>query len=460
MERASRKVLLIDCSGRGHALADLFSRTDETVTVYYAPGTPAVEHERIVRAPQVSLDDPDTAIRFLRSNPVEFVFVAHIDALCLGYVDALKAAGVAVIGPNKAASRLESSKAVTKAVLQKYGIATARYQTFDEPNLAKQYIELAPYDVVVKADGLTDGDGAYVCFDKASAISTVDALMVQHARGDSGQRIVVEERLEGVEISFFALFDSEGFLQFPTALDYKRSDDGDFGINCEGMGSLSPHPYESHDLQDLARKEVFEPLHAAIQQEGLDYTGFIYAGAMLCPDGLKVLEINARFGDSEAEVVFPRVQSSFFDLCRHVLQQRIGTADLKLDENCYCNVVASQGAAEGRHQGQPDVGLPGWPYGAFETGFPISGIGDLDPAGCRLFFANVDQDDQGRLITTGGRVLHVVGTGPSHDEAIGNAYTNIKKLAFKGLRYRHDIGVLYDSSQKHKSARMASGRRR
>jgi len=457
MERESRKVLLIDCSGRGHALAELFTRTDESITVYYAPGTSAIKHERIVPTPQVSLDDPDTAIAFLQSNPADFVFVSYIDALCIGYVNALKKAGVAVIGPSKAASRLESSKAYAKSLLQKYGIATARYETFDQPALAKQYIEQAPNDVVVKADGLTDGDGAYVCFDKASAFSAVDTLMVQHARGDSGRRIVVEEKLEGVEISFFALFDSKGFLQFPTALDYKRSDDGDFGINCEGMGSVSPHPYEHQDLQGLAYKEIFKPLRSALLEEGLDYTGFIYAGAMLCPDGLKVLEINARFGDSEAEVVFPRIQSNFFDLCQDVLQQQVGTASLELDKKIYCNVVASQGAAERRHQSQPDITLPGWPYGAFETGFPISGIDDLDPASCRLFFANVGHDDEGRLITTGGRVLHVVGIGANHDEAIANAYGNIKKLSFKGLRFRHDIGVLYDTSQQ-KSARVASGR--
>jgi len=460
MEHASRKVLLIDRSGRGHALADLFSRTDETVTVYYAPGMPAIEQERIVSTPQVTLDDPGTAIRFLQSNPVDFVFVSHIDALCGGYVDALKEAGITVIGPSKAASRLESSKAFTKSLLRKYGIATARYQAFNEPVSAKQYIELAPYDVVVKADGLTDGDGAYVCYDKARAVTHVEALMVDRTMGDSGRTIVVEERLEGVEISFFALFDSEGFLQFPTALDYKRSDDGDFGINCEGMGSLSPHPYESHELENTVRAEIFKPLHAAIREEGLDYTGFIYAGAMLCPDGLKVLEINARFGDSEAEVVFPRIQSSFFDICQHVLRKRVSTAALTLDDNVYCNVVASQGAAEERHQSGQDIALPGWPYGAFETGFPISGIDDLDPAVCRVFFANVGQDDEGRPITTGGRVLHIVGMAPSQQEAVGNAYDNIEKLSFKGLRYRHDIGVLYDTSQEQKSAHAASGRQR
>ncbi|MEI8703480.1 phosphoribosylamine--glycine ligase [Mesorhizobium sp. ISC15] len=444
MTNLNRNVLLIDSTGRGHALADLFQRTDPSVRVFYGPGNSSVADERICTVPEVSLGDPASAVRFCQARRIDFVFVSHMDALSSGYVDFLRASGIPTIGPDRGATRLEASKAFTKGLLKRYGVNTPRFEVFDRPELAKRYIRTLDYEVVVKADGLCGGKGAYVCDDQTSAIQAVETIMLERAHKDAGNRIVVEERLSGVEISIFALFDGKDFLVCPAALDYKRSDDGNKGVNCEGMGSISPHPLADKALYREIRTEILEPLRAAILGECLNYTGFIYVGAMLCHDGIKVLEINVRFGDSEAEVVLPKLQSNFVRLCESVLHRTLGSMSLETDDKCYCNVVAGQGATIQLEEGGREIRYPGWPYGNFEVGFPVSGLDALDRRNCRLFFADVRRDDQGRFVTSGGRVLHVTGVADNFAQAVHHAYTNIEKIRFAGMSYRSDIGVIYD----------------
>ncbi|WP_292537234.1 phosphoribosylamine--glycine ligase [Mesorhizobium sp.] len=445
MTNPSRKVLLVDSTGRGHALANLFQRTDPAVQVFYGPGNSAVAEERVYTVPEVSLTDPASAVRFCQRQQIDFVFVSHIDALSRGYVDFLNASGIPTIGPDLAAARLEKSKAFTKRMLKRHGVNTPRFEIFDRPGPAKKYIRELDYQVVVKADGLCEGNGAYVCDDQASALHAVDSIMLARVHKDAGNCVVIEERLFGVEISIFALFDGKDFLLFPPALDYKRSDDGNTGVNCDGMGSLCPHPLVDGAILRQVRTEILEPLRVGILRDGLNYTGFIYVGAMLSDDGIKVLELNVRFGDSEAEVVLPKVQTNFVRLCEGVLHRTLGSVSLETDAKCYCNVVAGQGATTRLGEDGREIRYPGWPYGDFEVGFPIFGLDALDRDNSRLFLANVCRNE-GRLVTSGGRVLHVAGIGDNYAQAAHNAYINMEKVSFRGMSYRSDIGVMYDSS--------------
>ncbi|MFE5792291.1 phosphoribosylamine--glycine ligase [Streptomyces sp. NPDC056503] len=433
----NRRVLVVDGTGRGHAICDLFVRTDPTVTVYYGPGCEASQDEpRIVSVPRIRLDDPSTALRFLAEQPVDFVFVSNIDALSIGYADELRAHGHQVIGPSKAASLLESSKEQGKRFCLEHGLPAAEYAAFDDPNAAREYVRAAPYACVVKTDGLTpDGDGAIVCDTAAEAERAVSRFA--DAQGDDFH-VVVEERLYGREISVFALLDGEDYLMFPTALDSKRTLEGDAGGNCDGMGSIAPHPEDSPALLAEIRRVLLDPLMAGLRARRLHYTGFVYVGAMRTADGLRVIEINTRFGDSEAEAVLPAVRSDFTALCEAVLAGTIGRQQLLTDELVRCSVALTQGCVDPL---DPDA-APGWPFGRFETGQPISGLDEVDPGRARVFYANVALDADGRPVSSGGRVLHVVGAGADLASARAEAYAELAKISFPGMRHRADIGVV------------------
>lgn len=432
------RVLVVDGTGRGHAICDLFVRTDPDVTVYYGPGCDVIEHDRIRPVPSISLDDPRTALAFLDDHPVELVFVSNIDALSKGYADVLRAHGHRAIGPSKAAAELEASKERGKRFCTDHGIPTAPYRFFTDADLAKAYVRSLPYACVVKTDGLCkNGDGSIVCNTADEAERAIDGF----ARQFGGElRLVVEKRLRGPEISIFALLDGESDLLFPTAMDFKRTLDGDRGINCDGMGSVSPHPMLGPALEAEIRRTLLEPLLRGLGRDRLDFTGFIYLGAMITEAGLHVIEINARFGDSEAEVVLPGVQSNFLALCRSVLDRTLAARSLVTDGLARCSVALTQGCLA---PDDPDA-LPGWPFGAFAAGQEVRGLGDVDRGEATLFYANLRRDPAGRPTTCGGRVLHVVGTGPTLAEARDRAYRQVPRIAFPGMRYRRDIASKLD----------------
>jgi diaminobutyrate--2-oxoglutarate aminotransferase len=427
---------VVDATGRGHAICDLFTRTDPNVTVFYA-GSDAIKQERIVLVPSVSLLDPQTALTFLRENPVEFVFVSNIDALSRGYVDVLRAHGHRAIGPAARAAELEASKERGKRFCADHGIPTAPYRSFTEPEAAKEYIRALPYACVVKVDGLCpDGDGSIVCASADEAEAAVEGFAQNLG---ASFRVVVEKRLFGTEISVFALLDGEGYVLFPTAIDFKRSSAGDAGKNCDGMGSIAPHPAETPALLADIRATLLDPLVRGLREDGLDFTGFIYVGAMISDDGLHVIEINARFGDSEAEVVLPSVHGNFTDICRAVLAKTLSGRHLVTDELVRCTVALTQGCLD---PADPQA-LPGWPFGAFAAGQRIAGLDDVDRAEATVFYANVRKNAEGVPFTTGGRVVHVVGKGPSLALARERAYRQIGRIAFPGMRYRYDIGARF-----------------
>jgi phosphoribosylamine--glycine ligase len=433
-------VLVVDGSGRGHAICDLFVRGDPRVTVYYGPGCDVIEHDRIIIAPSISLNDPRTALAFLHDHPVELVFVSYSDALTKGYVDVLRSHGYATIGPSKAAAELESSKERGKRFCVDHGLPTAPYRFFTEVEPAKAYVRSLPYACVVKTDGLCkNADGSIVSDTVNEAEGAIDAFA--HQFGDA-LRLVIEKRLRGPEISIFALLDGESYLLFPAAMDFKRTLDGDRGGNCEGMGAIAPHPMSGPELDAEICRTLLEPLLRGLRRDGLDFTGFVYLGAMITEDGLRVLEINTRFGDSEAEVVLPGIQNNFLELCRSVLDKTLRDRRLVTDGLTRCTVALTQGCID---PDDPEA-LPGWPFGEHAVGQEVRGLGDVDRSEAIVFCANLRRDSAGRPTTSGGRVLHVVGTGRSLEEARERAYRQVSRIAFPGMRYRLDIGSKRDAT--------------
>lgn len=431
-ERPSTGVLLVDGTGRGSALCDLFVRTDPAVTVFYGPGCDVIDHPRIRCVPSISVHDARTVLEFLDAQPVEFVFVSHIDALSAGLVDTLRRAGHKVVGPAAAAAALEASKARGKRFCVEHGIPVPEHRVFTGLAEAVAYIRSRPYPCVVKADGLTaDGDGSIVCATAAEAEAAAERLA-----GDGLLPLVVEERLSGPEISVFALLDGREAMLFPPAMDYKRTLDGDEGKNCDGMGSVAPHPADGPELRDTLRTVLVEPFVRGLRAEGLDFTGFVYLGAVLTARGPVVIEINARFGDSEAQVVLPGVRENFTDLCRAVLAGGLDRREARHDGRTRCSLAMVQGHVPGT---DPEL-CPGWPFGAYLTGQPVSGLRTGDGIG-GVYFANVRRDESGRPVTSGGRVLHVVGAGPSLADAREMAYREAARISFPGARYRSDIGA-------------------
>ncbi|MFB8351649.1 phosphoribosylamine--glycine ligase [Streptomyces niveus] len=428
-------VLVVDSTGRGHALCDLFTRTNPDMTVYYGPGCDVIDHPRIVPVPAISLTDPDTALEFLAGRPVGLVFVSNIDALSVGYVDRLRQAGHRVVGPTAAAAALESSKSRGKEFCADHGIPVPEFEVFTDPAKAKEYLRQLPYQCVVKTDGLTpDGDGSVVCDSTADAEAAVDRFAEEF--GDT-LALIVEERLTGQEISVFALLDGEHAMLFPTALDYKRTLEGDAGKNCDGMGSVAPHPNDSPELRDELRAALIDPLVRGLRAEGLDFTGFVYVGAILTPRGPVAIEINARFGDSEAEVVLPGVSSDFTLLCEAVLAGELPDHELVTDGLDRCSVALVQGCLD---PASPEAAV-GWPFGPFAVDQPVTGLDRPAADDVSVFCANVRRDATGTPRTAGGRVLHVVGTGATPALARDRAYDRIGSISFPGMRYRTDIGA-------------------
>lgn len=429
-----RSLLLIDATGRGHALAECLTRTDPEVTVIYAPGTALVATPRIVPVPGADLADPDGLATLCERIRPDLVVVSHIDALSRGAVDAIRARGFPTVGPTRAAARLEGSKSVMKEFCARHGLPTARGRTFDDREAAKEYARNVAYPHLVKADGLCDrGDGAIICGNVQEAIAAIDRLADRELFGEAGRRVILEEFLEGSELSFFALVCGDTASIFATAMDYKRRSDGDRGPNCDGMGSVSPHPLESPELTDTLDRQILRPFLAGLRRDALDYTGFVYFGLSLTRQGPKILEINVRFGDSEAESVFPRLRSPLaLMLARAARRVPIPDPPVFCEDVCV-SVALVQGPAPG------ETG-PGWPDHPTWGGQEISGLRRAVAADSRLFIANIATDRRGRPLTSGGRVLHATGFGADYDAARQAAYRAALQVQFCGKGLRTDIG--------------------
>jgi phosphoribosylamine--glycine ligase len=432
------EILLIDhVTGRGHALCELFLR-GSTRLVHYGPAHPGLFDERIRSVPGVSLDDPGTAVAFCERVDVDFVFVSWIDSLAAGYVDELRAAGLRVVGPDRRAAQLEASKAAGKAFCVAHQLPVARWTTVDDAQKALDVVGRHPCPVVVKQDGLTAvSDGVEICHTPGAAAAAVRRTA---ARTGSDFRVVVEEYLAGRDVSVTAFVSGSQYLLLPPAMDYKRTDDDDRGTNCDGMGTVAPHPDDGPGLTAQMHR-IVGAIVAGMATEGFHYSGFLYVGCMLVEDRLVVLEINTRLGDSEAQALLPGVQIDFHELCRSVVAPAHARpwpsgSQIRHDGMIRCCVAATQGYVPGT---DPKC-YPGWPHGNYRRGQEVRGLDDIDPAHAQVFFGGAARLPSGAVVSTSGRVLFVVAAGENHDEASNRAYAELAKVRFPGMRYRSDIG--------------------
>ena len=418
-------ILVIGGGGREHAIIRKLKESPRTGKLYCAPGNGGIAKDAEC-VPITAMDIP-AVVAFAKEKKIDLVFVAPDDPLAAGMVDALEQEGIAAFGPRANAAVIEASKVFSKDLMKRYHIPTAQYEVFSEPSSAIAWIEQNNrFPIVVKADGLALGKGVLICPDLQAAKDAVKEIMEDKVFGASGSRVVVEEFLTGPEVSVLAFTDGHCVKPMVSSKDHKRALDNDEGLNTGGMGTISPNPYYTDAIAKECMDTIFLPTIEAMQQEGRPFKGCLYFGLMLTPNGPKVIEYNARFGDPETQVVLPRLKTDFVDVIMAVVEERLAEQPIEWsDEACACVVMASGG----------------YP-GHYEKGIPIEGLdenGQVD--GAVVYHAGTAEKD-GRLVTNGGRVLGVTATGETLPEALQKAYEAVGKIHWDGVHYRHDIGAI------------------
>ena len=416
------RVLVIGSGGREHALVWKLRQSPRISALYCAPGNAGIAEE--AECVPIAADDVKRLLRFAEERHVDLTVVGPELPLTLGLVDRFTAAGLGAFGPTAAAARLEGSKAFTKELLRHERVPTAFFGVFGDPDDAARYVKEVGAPVVVKADGLASGKGVFICPTVAEALEAVDELMRARLFGDAGSRVVVEEFLEGEEVSFMALTDGTTVLPLATSQDHKRALDGDRGPNTGGMGACSPTPIVTPALQDRILREIMEPVVRGLARHGVRYTGVLYAGLMVQDGRAKVLEFNVRFGDPEAQALLVRLRSDLVDLIERACAGRLAGTTIDWDPRAaVCVVLAAEG----------------YP-GAVERGRPIDGVEALRAwQGGEVFHAGTKRPD-GALVTDGGRVLGVTALGDTIEHAVTEAYTAVARISWPGMHYRRDIG--------------------
>ncbi len=415
-------ILIVGGGGREHAIAEKLRENPQVQKLWAAPGNGGMA--AFCELVPLKATDIDGVVAFCREHPVDYVVVAQDDPLCLGMVDALQEIGVPAFGPNKAAARIEGSKIFAKNLMKKYGIPTARYETFEQYESALAYVRgEAPCPMVVKADGLALGKGVLICSTRAEAEDALRTMMVESKFGASGSRVVIEEFLTGPEVSVLSFTDGETIVPMVSSMDHKRALDGDQGLNTGGMGTVAPNPYYTPEIARRVMDEIMLPTVAAMRAEGCPFKGCLYFGLMLTADGPKVIEYNCRFGDPETQVVLPLMES---DLLTAMLATTHGT--LKDTPVCFsdqsaCCVILASG---------------GYPV-KYQSGYPISGLEEAGKT-AQIFHAGTKRAADGTILTAGGRVLGVTCVAPELREAIKKAYAAADQISFQDRHMRRDIG--------------------
>ncbi|NLB87861.1 MAG: phosphoribosylamine--glycine ligase [Syntrophomonadaceae bacterium] len=420
----AKRVLVIGQGGREHALVWKIAQSPQVEKIYAAPGNPGMVS--IAECIDISVEDIDSLLKFAKSNAIDLTVVGPEVPLILGIVDEFRKEGLKIFGPTKEAAQLEGSKVFTKNLLKKYNIPTADYQVFTDVASARNYIDNHMTDdkkLVIKADGLAAGKGVVIAASKDEAHQVIDSMLLDKAFGDAGNKIVIEEFLEGEEVSVFAISDGRDYITLISAQDHKRVFDNDEGPNTGGMGAyVNPPIYKDEKLQKEVESKILRPVVDAMRQEGYPFTGVLYAGLMITALGPKVLEFNARFGDPETQAVMPMIASDIVELFEKTCDGKLKDYQVELyDGSCVCVVLASKG----------------YP-GNYEKGLPIEGLESVSDD-TLIFHAGTAFKD-GKLVTNGGRVLSVVCKGQNVKEAIDKVYAQINLVKFDGMHYRRDIG--------------------
>ena len=423
------KVLIVGGGGREHAIAWKVAKSPKVEKLYCAPGNAGIAE--VAECVNIGVMEFDKLTAFARENQIDLTIIGPDDPLAAGAVDAFEAAGLRVFGPRKTAAILEASKAFSKDLMKKYGIPTAAYETFTSPKAALAYLETAKMPIVLKADGLALGKGVLICKDLEEAQEGVKTLMLDKQFGSAGDEIVIEEFMTGREVSVLSFVDGKTIKIMTSAQDHKRAKDGDQGLNTGGMGTFSPSPFYTAEVDAFCKEHIYQKTVDAMRAEGREFKGIIFFGLMLTADGPKVLEYNARFGDPETQVVLPRMKNDIVDLFEACIDGTLDQMDLQFEDNAaVCVVLASDGYPE-----------------HYEKGFPIHGLEHFkDADGYYVFHAGSKFDADGQIVTNGGRVLGVTATGKTLKEARANAYTATEFITFDNKYMRHDIGKAIDEA--------------
>jgi phosphoribosylamine--glycine ligase len=427
-EEKRMKVLIVGSGGREHAIAWKVAQSKKVDKIYCAPGNAGISE--VAECVPIGAMEFDKLVAFAKEKEIDLTVIGMDDPLVGGIVDVFEKEGLRVFGPRKNAAILEGSKAFSKDLMKKYNIPTAAYETFTDPEKALEYLETAKMPIVLKADGLALGKGVLICQTLEEAKEGVKTLMMDKKFGSAGDEIVIEEFMTGREVSVLSFVDGNIVKIMSSAQDHKRAKDGDQGLNTGGMGNFSPSPFYTKEVDGFCKKYIYQPTVDAMKAEGRPFKGVIFFGLMLTPDGPKVLEYNARFGDPEAQVVLPRLENDIVDVFEACIDGTLDQVDLKFDNDraTVCVILASDG----------------YPV-EYKKGFPIEGLEKFKGKDdYYVFHSGTKFNENGQIVTNGGRVLGVTATGKDLKEARKKAYEATEWISFENKYMRHDIGKAID----------------
>lgn len=418
------KILVVGGGGREHAIIRALKKSPDCGDIWCAPGNGGIGYDATCK--NISATDVDAMVAFAKAEAFDYVVVAQDDPLALGMVDALAKVGIPAFGPDAAAARIEASKVFSKDLMKKYGIPTAKYETFDDPEKVMDYIKAeGKYPVVIKADGLALGKGVTVAETVEEAKQAVRDMMEGGKFGASGLTVVIEECMVGPEVTVLCFADGEHISPMPSSQDHKRAYDGNKGPNTGGMGAFTPSPNYTPEIAERCMKEIFLPTMEAMKAEGRPFKGVIYFGLMLTADGPKVVEYNARFGDPETQAVLYQLDTDLFDIFNACVDGTLADLDIQWKDGAACCLVLASG---------------GYPL-SYEKGHEISGLDQVE--GATVFHAGTKFGENGAYLTNGGRVLGVTASGATLAEAVEHAYAAAKPIVWKDMHFRTDIGKVW-----------------
>lgn len=423
------KILIVGSGGREHAIAMSVKKSPRADKIYCAPGNAGIA--QIAECVPIGAMEFDKLADFAKEKQIDLAIVGMDDPLVGGLTDVLEAAGIRVFGPRKNAAILEGSKAFSKDLMKKYQIPTAAYENFDSAEAALAYLETAPMPIVLKADGLALGKGVLICKTLEEAKAGVKTIMQDKQFGEAGNRLVIEEFMTGREVSVLSFVDGKTIKTMTSAQDHKRAQDGDQGLNTGGMGTFSPSPFYTQEVDEFCKKYIYQPTVDAMAAEGRPFKGIIFFGLMLTEKGPRVLEYNARFGDPEAQVVLPRMKNDIIDVVEACIDGKLDTIDLQFEDNAAVCVVLASG---------------GYPV-SYEKGYPISGLEAFEGKEDYFCFHAGTKLSDGKIVTNGGRVLGITATGKDLKEARAKAYEAVKWVSFEKQYMRNDIGKAIDEAE-------------
>ncbi len=412
------KIMVIGGGGREHAVIKKLKENKSVEEIFALPGNGGIAEDAV--CVPIGATDIDGIVKFACENKIDYAVVTPDDPLVLGAVDALNEVGVPCFGPEAKAAIIEGSKVFAKNLMKKYNIPTARYEVFDTPQAAQEYVKTTVFPSVIKADGLALGKGVIIAENLDEALTAIDSMMTDKVFGASGSRIVIEEFLTGPEVSVLSFTDGETIVPMVSSMDHKRAGEGDTGLNTGGMGTIAPNPFYTKEIADECMEKIFLPTVNAMKSEGRAFKGCLYFGLMLTPDGAKVIEYNCRFGDPETQVVLPLLESDLLTVMQAVTNGKLSKTEVKFsDKSCACVVMASGGYPK-----------------SYKKGYPITIPDDIADS---VIIAGAKREN-GDLVTDGGRVLNCVAVADTLKSALDRAYENASRIKFENSYMRRDIG--------------------